>query len=96
MSKMTRQEREARDNAFAELMQETNPGFARPDSSIQQRMIETRVRAGLTQDQLARRLGTTQSSIARLEGGRRMPNLKLLERLAEATGSVLVVRFEEK
>jgi transcriptional regulator with XRE-family HTH domain len=57
-------------------------------------LIAARVRAGLTQEQLAQRMGTTQSVIARLESGRRMPGVRTLEKLAEATGTRLVVRFE--
>jgi transcriptional regulator with XRE-family HTH domain len=57
-------------------------------------LIAARARAGLTQEQLAQRMGTTRSAIARLESGRRMPGVRTLERLAEATGTRLVVRFE--
>jgi len=42
-------------------------------------VIEARTRAGLTQEQLARRMGTTQSVIARLESGRVCPSTKTLE-----------------
>jgi DNA-binding XRE family transcriptional regulator len=45
-----------------------------------------RTRAGLTQTELARRVGTTQSSIARIEGGGSMPTIDMLSRLARATG----------
>jgi DNA-binding XRE family transcriptional regulator len=48
-----------------------------------------RTRAGLTQAELARRMGTTQSSIARIEGGGSLPTLDMLARLAHATGSPL-------
>jgi ribosome-binding protein aMBF1 (putative translation factor) len=48
-----------------------------------------RTRAGLTQTELARRMGTTQSSIARIEGGGSLPTLEMLSRLAHATGSTL-------
>jgi DNA-binding XRE family transcriptional regulator len=48
-----------------------------------------RTRAGLTQTELARRMGTTQSSIARVEGGGGLPTLDMLARLAHATGSPL-------
>jgi transcriptional regulator with XRE-family HTH domain len=64
--------------------------------TLARELIAARVRAGLTQEQLAQRMGTTQSAIARLEGGGRMPSVKTLERLAKATGTRLVVRFDTK
>ena len=48
-----------------------------------------RTRAGLTQTELARRMGTTQSSIARVESGGSLPTLGMLARLAHATGATL-------
>lgn len=56
-------------------------------------VIEARVRAGLTQAELAARMGTSQSAIARLEGGAK-PSLRTLEKLAQATGARLRIRFE--
>lgn len=50
-------------------------------------VIGARVAAGLTQAELASRMRTTQSAIARLESGRRMPSVKTLLRIAEATGT---------
>ncbi|MFF0457490.1 helix-turn-helix domain-containing protein [Nocardia africana] len=47
---------------------------------------DARAAAGLTQTELARRMGTTQPTIARIEGGGRMPTLDMLERLATAVG----------
>ena len=58
-------------------------------------MVAARVRAGLTQAQLAQRMGTKQPVVARLEAGRRSPNIKTLRKLAAATGSRLVVRLDE-
>ena len=57
-------------------------------------VIEARVRAGLTQEQLARRMQTTQSVIARLESGRTRASTRTLERLAAATGTRLKITFE--
>lgn len=50
-----------------------------------------RVEAGLTQAELAGRMGTTQSAIARMEGGGTQPTLLTLENLARAVGQELVV-----
>jgi len=48
--------------------------------------------AGLTQAELGRRIGTTQSSIARMESGGSLPTIEMIWRLAQATG--VAVRFE--
>ena len=57
-------------------------------------VIAARTRAGLTQIELARKVGTTQAVVARMEGGRVQPSLRTLQRLAAATGSKLTIRFE--
>lgn len=57
-------------------------------------MIEARAHAGLTQEQLAARMHTTQAVIARLESGRVKPSTRTLERLAAATGMRLRISFE--
>lgn len=59
-------------------------------------VIDARNRAGLTQQELARKMGTTQPVVARLESGRTRPSMRTLERLAEATGSRLLIRFESR
>jgi ribosome-binding protein aMBF1 (putative translation factor) len=53
---------------------------------IARELIAARARAGLTQAQVASRMGTTQSVIARLESGR-LPSIRTLERYAKATGA---------
>jgi ribosome-binding protein aMBF1 (putative translation factor) len=62
--------------------------------AIASQIIEARARAGLTQDQLARRMHTSQSSIARLESGRGKPSVTTLEKLAAATNSRLRLTLE--
>ncbi len=57
-------------------------------------LIEARMRAGLSQPQLARRMKTSQSYIARLESGAVTPSTRALERFAAATGSRLRIAFE--
>ena len=51
--------------------------------------------AGLTQAELAERMGTTQSAIARMEGGGTRPTLETLEKVAGAVGAELVVGVGE-
>ncbi|MBS1833497.1 MAG: helix-turn-helix domain-containing protein [Acidobacteria bacterium] len=57
-------------------------------------LIQARARAGLTQEEVARRMNTTQAAIARLEGSGRMPSTRTLKKYAEATGNRLFIRFE--
>ena len=59
-------------------------------------VMNVRSRAGLTQEGLARRMGTTQPVVARLESGRTRPSMRTLQRLAEATGSRLLISFEPR
>jgi len=56
-------------------------------------VMDVRNRAGLTQEELARRMGTTQPVVARLESGRSRQSMRTLERLADATGSRLLISF---
>ena len=62
--------------------------------SLAAAMIHARTHAGLTQEQLAERMHTTQAVIARLESGRVKPSTRTLERLAAATGMRLRISFE--
>ena len=57
-------------------------------------LIAARSRAGLTQSDVAERMGTTQSTVARLEGGKAAPTLRSLQRYAQAVGCRAVVRIE--
>lgn len=65
-----------------------------PEFELASELIAARTRAGLTQSELAERMHTTQSTIARIESGRSMPSMRTLARYAEATGSRAVVRLE--
>ena len=70
--------------------------YARVDDEFKliEALVRARTAAKLTQAELARRLGTTQSAVARLEGGRVSPSLATLRRYAEATGTRLTVGLE--
>ena len=62
--------------------------------SLAATLIEARARAGLTQEQVAQRMKTTQAVVARLEGGGSMPSTRTLEKYAKATGTRLKISFE--
>lgn len=62
--------------------------------ALARELIAARTKAGLTQADVAERMGTTQSTVARLEGGRAAPSLRSLQRYAEAVGCRAVVRLE--
>ena len=64
-----------------------------PEFEIAAELIKARVRAGLSQAELAARMGTSQSTIARLESGQTLPSTKTLLRYAKATGSKFQVRL---
>jgi len=64
-----------------------------PEFELVRALIQARTQAGLTQDQLAERMQTSQSFVARLESGRAKPSSKTLERVAAATGTRLKISF---
>lgn len=54
--------------------------------SIATKLATSRWAADLTQADIAERMGTTQSVVARMENGRHLPSLRSIERYAEALG----------
>lgn len=74
---------------------EVREEYAQADAefSLIEAMIIARRDAKLTQAELAEKIGTTQSAIARLEAGRVSPSIATLRRYAEATGHQLRVGF---
>ena len=64
-----------------------------PEFAIAKTLIAARIKAGLTQEEVAERMGTTQSVIARLEAGNSLPSMKSLYRYAAATGTKPVIRL---
>ncbi|WP_420133605.1 helix-turn-helix domain-containing protein [Rhodopseudomonas sp.] len=57
-------------------------------------IANARRRASLSQAELARRMDTTPSTLARLESGRGHPSTRTLLRFAKATGHRLKISFE--
>ena len=83
-------EEKAKSPAFAAAFDEE---MARLD--LAQRLREARTRKKLTQEQLAKRAGTRQPNIARLESGRVLPHLDQLARIARALGLRLELTLVE-
>lgn len=65
-----------------------------PEFEAARELLAARARAGLTQEEVAARMGTTLSAVARLESGKRPPSLRTLQRYAQAVGARAVVRIE--
>ena len=57
-------------------------------------LLKARTRAKMTQAQVARRMGTSHSAVARLESGR-SPSLASLRKYAEATGSKVEIKLSK-
>ncbi len=57
-------------------------------------MLSARTRAGLTQEAVADRMGTTKSAVSRLEGaGKHAPSVASLKKYADAVGCTLKIEF---
>ncbi len=65
-----------------------------PEFQMASALIAARRRANLTQEQVARRMATTQTAVARMESGRHVPSMKSILRYAEATGSKVAISLE--
>jgi transcriptional regulator with XRE-family HTH domain len=61
---------------------------------LARQLIATRVKSGLSQGELATKMGTSQSTIARLESGVSMPSMRTLAKFAQATNSQLQIIFK--
>lgn len=74
---------------FAEAYEEVAPEY-----EVISQLLRARTRAGLTQDVVAERMGTTKSAVSRLEGSRKhAPSLATLRKYAQAVGCELQVRL---
>jgi ribosome-binding protein aMBF1 (putative translation factor) len=65
-----------------------------PEFAIAQAVIKKRLEKGLTQSQLAKKIGTKQSAISRLESGNYNPSISFLEKIAKALNLNLSVSMD--
>ena len=76
-----------------------NPEFRKemekqePEFQVQRALIKLRIKEHLTQKQLAKRIGTKQPVLSRIENGTVTPTLDILQRIADAVGARLIVKF---
>ncbi len=68
---------------------ELEPGY-----EIISQIIKARIEQNMTQEELARRVGTKQSNISRLEGGEYNPSLEFLKKVAQGLGKELHISFK--
>ncbi|MBX3559898.1 MULTISPECIES: helix-turn-helix transcriptional regulator [Hyphomicrobiales] len=64
--------------------------------SIAEALIRARTEADMTQAEVAAKMRTSQSYVAKLEGGHVSPSMKALQRYAEATGARLKISLERR
>ena len=77
-----------------------DPAYVKEYNALEQefalvsQIIKAHVEAGLTQEQLAKRMNTSQAVVARFESGRALPSMRTLDKFAKATGHRLKISFE--
>ena len=67
-----------------------------PEFAVIEMIIKKRIERGLSQKELARKIGTKQSAISRLESGTYNPSLSFLQKVGEALGTKLKISLSEK
>jgi predicted transcriptional regulator len=68
-------------------------GRLTPRYALISKLIEVRIKNGVSQADLAKKIGTKQSAIARLESGRVNPTIDFLDKISIALGSKLEIQI---
>ena len=76
-----------RDPAFKKAYDALEPKYV-----LIRALLDARLKRGVTQAELARRAGTTQSAIARFESGTTNPTLDFLSKISTAVGARIEVK----
>ncbi len=79
-------------------LQEEDPDFVAESLELEigYQVARLRILLGLTQEELAEKVGTRQPSIERLESGRSLPSLSFLEKIAEALDAEMEIKIVPK
>ncbi len=80
-----------RDPAFVEAYEALEDEFA-----LASALVKARRAADMTQEDVAKAMGTTQAVVARLESGKTWPSTRTLRRFAQATQTRLQISFESE
>lgn len=64
-----------------------------PEFALASAMIEARIKKKMSQEELAKRVGTGQAVISRLEGMNAKPSISLIQRVADALGLKFELKF---
>lgn len=65
-----------------------------PQFAVIDAILHARREKNITQEELAKKAGTKQSAIARVEGGNANPSIKFLQRIASALDKKLIIQFK--
>jgi len=65
-----------------------------PRYAVISTIIEARIKKGMTQKDVADKIGTKQSAIARLEAGNTNPTIEFLEKIAAVLGAKLTIQLQ--
>lgn len=85
---VTLKNRWMKEEGFKEAYEESHAEF-----ELARQLIEARMQCGLSQEDLAEIMDTSQSTVARLESGKTLPSMRTLKRFAEATNSEIQIQF---
>lgn len=78
-----------KDPEFAEEVKKLEPEY-----QIISQLIKARIEQNITQEELAKRIGTKQGNISRLEKGNSNPSLQFLKKVALGLGKELSISFK--
>jgi DNA-binding XRE family transcriptional regulator len=79
-----------------------NPAFKKEYDALEEEfalvreLLSARAKANLTQGEVARRMGTSQSAVARMESGRGLPSMTSLTKYAHAVGRKIEIKLSKR
>ena len=74
---------------YQEAYEESHAEF-----ELARQLIEARTKSGFSQEEIAVRMGTSQSAVARLESGSTLPSMRTLSRYARAANCEITIRLK--